>query len=376
MGSCFSEPLKRVQTEQNATPQPKNDTKKESSERVTTSPPKPKEKSAPKSNEIEIQIMNMPESPNVRPYFSFTSFICQNPLPQIYEWVFEDKIQEGSISHVYKVRNSETKEIAVAKVYNCTTLCHPGDDSFKQPFSYFQREVDIVFSLHHSNILPILEFIEDNPTNSLILIMPFVEFGNLAEFLEAKKASDDVNSVFDYIIICFYQMLDVLNYLHTMGIAHRNIMPDSIFVFNDHNYALSHFRLIEKVQEKGSEVTLLTQVKGNPLIYSPEMCSGNPYDGRLADNWALGMTFYYAFFGEFPFTISEKIVINVSIMTKNLRRHSLTFPDFAFQCPDSGQQQEVKRLLSGLLEKDPSKRMHLEECLASDLFKGIPKSSV
>ena len=281
-------------------------------------------------------------------------------IPQQYrQYLFKEILGAGSFSTVCKVLNTKNQQTYACKVFPRSNLTDPGDQN------RFQREINAMAFIRHENLITLHDFFWDE--HNFYLVMDLCSGGELFEYMIEHGKFDEPTAA-----LIFRQFASAVSCCHSFGVCHRDLKPENILFHQFPRVKVSDFGLCGYLT---NEIMMQTFC-GSPCYCSPECICKVPYDGRLADNWALGMTFYYAFFGEFPFTISDKIVINVSIMTKNLRRHSLTFPDFTFQCSDSGQQQEVKRLLSGLLEKDPSNRMPLEECLASDLFKGIPKSSV
>lgn len=335
---------------------------------------------------IKIQSSNDPLSAQTRPYFSFTSFMIQNPSPQIYEWQFEQEIAKGSLSQIYLVRHTETGQICAAKVYNNAVLhLQTIGSNEEQPFLCVEREIGVLCKISHPNIISILEVIEDNPTNSLILVVPYASQGNLGDHIilsqskQFEETQDPIMSL-QNILVCFYQMCEALKYLHSEGYAHRNISPQSILILDNFYFSLSEFKYAEKIliddnasQEvkkasKQNNTKLLTDVKGSTFFLSPEACSGKPYDGKMNDIWALGITFYLTIFGKFPYGLSDKVPMHIAAVTKAITENSLDFLPFFFLVEDEETENSIKLLISGMLQKDPKKRISLDECLNSPIL--------
>lgn len=324
---------------------------------------------------INIQTQNDPLSAKTRPYFSFTSFMIQNPNPQIYEWLFEQEIAKGSLAQIYMVKHTETGRVCAAKVYNNAVLhLQTIGSNEEQPFLCIKREIDVLCGISHPNIMPILEVIEDNPTNSLIMVVPYASQGNFGDHIflaQQNKIDENQDPVLSIqsVLVCFYQIIEALIYLHSKGYVHRNINPSSILILDYLYFSLSEFKFVEKViLDENSNNKLLTDTKGSPLFYSPEACSGKSYDGKLNDIWALGVTFYLIFFGKLPYGLSEKVQTHASLITKSITENALEFPLFFIHIPNQTMKRSITLLLSNLLQKDPEKRISLEECAKSAIF--------
>jgi len=99
----------------------------------------------------------------------------------------------------------------------------------------------------------------------------------------------------------------------------------------------------------GSNQKLL-DTAGTPAFMCPELCSGESYSGQLADIWALGATMYMIRCGHPPFVANTVLQLYYKI-----QNDPLTFD----QPLDPG----LRRLLEGMMVKDASKRMTLQDVL-------------
>ena len=115
----------------------------------------------------------------IQKFYSFNEFIQQTDNPQIFEWLINDEIGKGAMSRVYLTTHSERQEKCAAKVYNKILLNRQTLGNEEKPIAAVEREIEIMKRLQHRYILPIVEVIEDDCTNSLIMILPFASEGTL-----------------------------------------------------------------------------------------------------------------------------------------------------------------------------------------------------
>lgn len=100
---------------------------------------------------------------------------------------------------------------------------------------------------------------------------------------------------------------------------------------------------------KDSEMTT-TKSAGSPAFMSPELCVAKhgEVSGRAADIWSMGVTLYCLKFGCIPFEKTGMLELYDSI--KNDPLHI-----------DDDCEADLRDLLSKLLEKDPQKRIEMDE---------------
>lgn len=89
---------------------------------------------------------------------------------------------------------------------------------------------------------------------------------------------------------------------------------------------------------------------GSPAFMPPELCVAKHghVSGRAADIWSMGCTLYCLLFGRIPFEKHGMIELYQSIRMDPL--------EFDTECSD-----DLKDLLLRLMEKDPKKRITMEE---------------
>jgi serine/threonine protein kinase len=127
-------------------------------------------------------------------------------------------------------------------------------------------------------------------------VMEFLDGENLADHL-ARVGQLSINKVADILM----QVSDVLGKAHEVGIVHRDIKPDNLFLINDDVGTV-------KVLDFGVAKLLATPAEddstlliGTPTYCAPEQWLGQE-TGPAADIFALGSTAFELLSGQRPFT--------------------------------------------------------------------------
>ncbi|KAI8338238.1 kinase-like domain-containing protein [Chlamydoabsidia padenii] len=100
----------------------------------------------------------------------------------------------------------------------------------------------------------------------------------------------------------FSQLVHGVKYLHQLGIAHRNIQPDTILVFPDGVLKLSGFSDAHVFRPPLHTQPIPCQGKVGQLPYQPPEVLGwwdsnkgkkEPYNAPMVDIWSMGMVLVY-----------------------------------------------------------------------------------
>ncbi|GAA3445803.1 serine/threonine-protein kinase [Planomonospora venezuelensis] len=144
--------------------------------------------------------------------------------------------------------------------------------------------------------------------------------------------------------------LDVLGALvaaHRVGVLHRDVKPDNVLLATDGRAVLTDFGIA--VLEGDSSVTRTGALIGTPAFIAPERAHGGPAE-FASDLWSLGVTLYMAVEGHSPFQRAHPLATLAAVM------HEAPAPlRFAGT---------MGPVVSGLLRKDPARRMSAEEVQA------------
>ncbi|KAL5701740.1 non-specific serine/threonine protein kinase [Ranunculus cassubicifolius] len=216
--------------------------------------------------------------------------------------------------------------------------------------------------------------------------------------------------MFSHDVIRFYaaELVLVLEYLHSLGIIYRDLKPENILIQENGHLMIVDFDLSAKLslypsvrsnQSKSSE-TITTKRKakrigglfmcnsgfsqvdsveiksvtsetgsveksrsfvGTEEYVAPEIIKGDGHDFSV-DWWSLGVVLYEMLYGKTPFKGANRKETFYRILSKS--------PELV------GEQNELRDLIGKLLEKDPSKRIGLEEIKGHDFFKCVNWDSI
>ncbi|XP_042286301.1 serine/threonine-protein kinase 10 [Thunnus maccoyii] len=191
-------------------------------------------------------------------------------------WEIIGELGDGAFGKVYKAQNKETGALAAAKVIE--TKC-------EEELEDYMVEIDILAKCDHRFIVKLLDaFYHDN---NLWIMIEFCPGGAVdATMLELDRGLTEPQIK----VVC-RQMLEALDYLHSMKIIHRDLKAGNILLMLDGDIKLADFGVSAKnnktLQRRDSFI-------GTPYWMAPEvvMCEtmkDAPYDYK-ADIWSLGIT--------------------------------------------------------------------------------------
>lgn len=89
-------------------------------------------------------------------------------------------------------------------------------------------------------------------------------------------------------------MIDVLLYINSKGIAHRDIKLENMLVNEKYQLKFADFGFASFSQEK------LTDQKGTPIYIAPEIVENRPYDGEKVDVFSTGVCLFAMISGRYP----------------------------------------------------------------------------
>ncbi|KAF4098163.1 serine/threonine-protein kinase 10 [Onychostoma macrolepis] len=191
-------------------------------------------------------------------------------------WEIIGELGDGAFGKVYKAQNKETGALAAAKVIETKS---------EEELEDYMVEIDILASCNHQYIVKLLDaFFYDN---KLSIMIEFCPGGAVdATMLELDRGLEEPQIR----VIC-KQMLQALQYLHSMKIIHRDLKAGNILLTLEGDIKLADFGVSAKntktLQRRDSFI-------GTPYWMAPEvvMCEtmkDAPYDYK-ADIWSLGIT--------------------------------------------------------------------------------------
>lgn len=197
------------------------------------------------------------------------------------------EIGRGGMATVYRALDPNfNREVAIKLLPR--EMMH--DPEFRERF---QREIRMVSSLEHPDIVPVYDSGEED--GQLYFVMRYMAGGSLAEWLKSGKVSlQKTAEIIEKLALG-------LDYAHQKGVIHRDIKPDNVLFDANSNPYLSDFG-VAKLAEAASSGTG-SGIIGTPAYVSPEQAQGeNDKVDRRSDVYGLGVLVYQMLTGKLPFT--------------------------------------------------------------------------
>ena len=170
-----------------------------------------------------------------------------------------------------------------------------------------EREIEILNKINHINVIKIIKIIKD--PDKIYIIMEFCENGELFNYIVKKQNLDEEEAAYYY-----YQLINGLECLHHYGIVHRDLKPENLLLSKNNILKIIDFGLSNYF----NEMDLLSTPCGSPSYASPEMVSGNKYDGFLIDIWSSGIILYAMICGFLPFEDQDNEILFKKYMNVKL----------------------------------------------------------
>lgn len=213
-----------------------------------------------------------------------------------------------------------------------------------------QREVQILQKLSNEYIVGLKDFAEDS--NFYYLVMDYVGGGDLMEFVTDNGAIPEAASR-----EIIRQVLVAVDYVHGLGISHRDLKPDNILIARDEPVwvKVSDFGLA-KIAQSGS---FLKTFCGTLAYLAPEVLGGRSKNipsiySNLVDLWSIGCLAYVILTGYLPFEGQTQDQLYKNVLSGRYFRQPLE----AIGLSEKGCQ-----FLDALLQVEPKNRPSAKEAL-------------
>ncbi|OLP89587.1 Calcium/calmodulin-dependent protein kinase type 1 [Symbiodinium microadriaticum] len=298
-----------------------------------------------------------------------------------YKIFFDQVLGSGAQGTVYRGRAEEGDPVAIKVIPTWRLVLEPGFEEKK--LASINGELDTLRMLgKHDNIAGLLSTATVNTVDHAgkvrprykVVVMEVVHGKELAEHIALQGALKE--SMARHI---FLQVLDGLSYMHSRGIIHRDLKPENVMVTGDVIDHGSRVKLIDFGVAKCLGHGPLKTVVGTPSIMAPEVAKAKlgpvnavhasfswdgpqpgvsvlspaadprsePFFCPKVDVWSAGICLYTCLSGKLPFRTELEII------RSEYDKAALV------NCS-----QEAKDLLERMLEKDVSKRLSIQQCLA------------
>ena len=266
---------------------------------------------------------------------------CLEPEPKISDFEISEELGAGSFGHVYLVTHKTTKVKYAIKAIDKRNKSNQSEKP------YFRREIEVMYKIHHPNVVKLFGHFEDN--NYCYFIMEYIAKGNIYQLIphDNKKRLNAkiVASLMKDVISAVY-------YLHHMKpiIIHRDIKPENVLLAENFVAKLTDFGWSNYMQEDEKRQT----VCGTPIYLAPEIIKEDGHDEKV-DIWCIGVLLFELITGNVPFQGND-----IDTLKENILHLRISWPkDINI---------DAKNLIKKILKLDPGSRISLEEMLKHPFF--------
>ncbi|KAF2306532.1 hypothetical protein GH714_019146 [Hevea brasiliensis] len=191
----------------------------------------------------------------------------------------------------------------------------------------------------------------------IYFVMEYIKGGELFNKVAKGKLKEDVARKY------FQQLISAVDYCHSRGVSHRDLKPENLLLDENGNLKVSDFGLSALAECKRQDGLLHTTC-GTPAYVAPEVINRKGYDGSKADIWSCGVILYVLLAGYLPFHDT-----NLMEMYRKIGKAEFKFPNWFAP--------EVRKLLSKILDPNPSSRISMAKTMENSWFrKGLEPQSL
>lgn len=269
---------------------------------------------------------------------------------------------EGAGGSVSVVKRSDGQLYAVKKF-------RPKND--RETESDYSKKVTSEFcigsTLHHQNVIETLDMLQEGL--NFLVVMEYAPFDFFTIVMSGLMTKHEI-------FCCFKQITNGTAYLHSMGLAHRDLKLDNCVVSSKGIIKLIDFgsAVVFKYPYE-TEIVKAKGVVGSDPYLAPEVLIERYYDPRPLDIWSIAIMFCCMSLRRFPW--------------KAPKSSDNSFKLFCTK-PEEGANGEItksktkgphrllrllphasRELINGMLELDPQKRITMHQVLNNDWFKSI-----
>jgi len=212
---------------------------------------------------------------------------------------------------------------------------------------YFRREIEIMYRVHHPNVVKLFGHFEDN--TYCYFIMEYIPGGNIYSLLPKNNirtiTTQQIASIMKDVISAVY----FLHHMHPK-IVHRDIKPENVLLDQGMRGKLTDFGWSNYMQGDMKRTT----VCGTPVYLAPEIINNQGHDEHV-DIWCIGVLLFELMAGYSPWQGSD-----VQTVKYNISRLKIQWP--------RNMDRDAADLISRILKYNPEERISLEQMLLHPFF--------
>ncbi|KAH9942844.1 Pkinase-domain-containing protein [Amylocystis lapponica] len=315
-----------VQPTTTASP-PQSSTRKRASHQVVTTQPQQEEQPAYRD------IYSHPAA------LEYAAAHPRRTIPKFGPYLLLQTLGEGEFGKVKLGLHMQWGEEVAVK------LIRRGNIDSSVRMSKVEREIEVLRTLKHPNIVRLYDVIETDKYIGIIL--EYASGGELFDHILAHRYLREKDAC-----KLFSQLISGVWYIHQMKIVHRDLKLENLLLDRHRNIIITDFGFANRFEHRSDD--LMQTSCGSPCYAAPELViSDGLYVGSAVDIWSCGVILYAMLAGYLPFDDdpANPDGDNINLLYKYIVNTPLSFPEYIST--------EARDLLSIMLVPDPAQRADL-----------------
>ena len=278
-------------------------------------------------------------------------------------------IGQGGFAKVNLGLNVLTGRVVAIKSFNKNIKSKNGINMDMDKVLY---EINLMKKLNHQNITKILETFEDD--QFYFIIMEYINGGNLFSYVKKRRKLSEKVAKF-----LFRQIILGIKHIHSNLIVHRDIKLENILIDMNNNIKICDFGIGIILS---SENQILHSHCGTPVYIAPEIITSTKdkgYKGFPVDIYSAGIVLYIMVSGRLPFDESPDDICEIN-KNKDMNKENEIKLKYGLSKREpkylENMSDELRDLLKGLLNKDPNKRLNIEQILNHPWFSNVNSNKI
>ena len=271
------------------------------------------------------------------------------PEPKLSDFNILKELGSGSFGRVLLVQHKKTQAKYAIKAIDKTNQANIEEKP------YFRREIEIMYRVHHPNVVKLFGHFEDN--NYCYFIMEYIDGGNIYALVPKNNIRliniQQTASIMKDVISAVY----FLHHMHPK-IVHRDIKPENVLLAKGMVAKLTDFGWSNYMQGNIKRTT----VCGTPVYLAPEIINNQGHDEHV-DIWCIGVLLFELITGYPPWQGDDVLTVRY-----NISRMKIRWP--------RNMDHDAADLISKILKYNPEERLPLRQMLSHPFFtKFFPNAS-
>uniref|UniRef100_A0A8C9X7J7 Serine/threonine-protein kinase PLK3 n=1 Tax=Sander lucioperca TaxID=283035 RepID=A0A8C9X7J7_SANLU len=245
---------------------------------------------------------------------------------------------QGGFARCYEMTDLSSNKMYAVKVIPQSRVSKPHQRD------KITNEIELHKTLHHKHVVKFSHHFEDQ--ENIYIFLELCSRKSLAHIWKARHTLTEPE-------VRYYlkQIISGLKYLHSRGILHRDLKLGNFFVNENMELRLGDFGLAAKLETVEQRKKTIC---GTPNYLAPEVLNRQGH-GTESDVWSLGCVMYTLMCGNPPFE------------TLDLKETYKCIKEVRYNLPAS-LSPAAQKLISGILQKNPSDRLALDQILNHEFF--------